>query len=140
MLKKILLLISVITGCVVIIFIIYAADLVYRVEFERKVRDTNCSPDGKYSAELVEIGEPEFPFGDAHGKLLLKKGKKVISRTVIEVSNDGGPIWASNWSVEWQDDRAVIVINAEEAADRGYILYMDGRTENMDSLPTQKEE
>ena len=46
----------------------------YAVNCKETLRDTSFSPNGEFELLLMEIGEPEWPFGAASGQLILREG------------------------------------------------------------------
>lgn len=62
----------------------------YTVNYKKITCDTSVSPDGKYELTLQAVGEPDWPFGSASGRLVLMEGKDKISQTDLELHNDGG--------------------------------------------------
>ena len=38
--------------------------------------DRSISPNGVYTLEFKSVGEPDWPFGDSHAQIILKKGKQ----------------------------------------------------------------
>ena len=109
----------VLLGCIVL----------YITHYKVVVVDAVPSADGVYQITLQSIGEPEFPFGVAHGRLVLRNNKKVISKTDITIANDGGPIFAENWSVTWFDRYVEIILSGDEQYDERVTLYYDGQVE-----------
>lgn len=75
-------------------FVIAAAVLLgsflYITRYKTSEIDTARSENGKYEAVLQAVGEPGWPFGSAPGRLVLKEEGETISKTDIEIANDGG--------------------------------------------------
>lgn len=75
-------------------FVIAAAVLLgsflYITRYKTSDVDTARSENGKYEAVLQAVGEPGWPFGSAPGRLVLKEEGETISKTDIEIANDGG--------------------------------------------------
>lgn len=78
---------------------------------------------------LQAVGEPEWPFGSASGRLVLKEGEDKISQTDFELHNDGASISSSCWKVTWHEDYVEIILSGEEQFDEQVILYFDGTKE-----------
>ena len=57
---------------------------------------------------LQVVGEPDWPFGSASGRLVLMEDKDKISQTDFELHNDGGSITSSCWKVIWYEDYVVV--------------------------------
>ena len=98
----------------------------YTVNYKKTTCDTSFSPDGKYELILQAVGEPDWPFGSASGRLVLKEGKDNISQTDFELHNDGACISSSCWEVTWYEDYAEVILSGYEQFDEQVILYFDG--------------
>ncbi|MBQ0125708.1 MAG: hypothetical protein KBS59_05220 [Clostridiales bacterium] len=90
--------------------------------------DKSVSPDGKYSLVLMQVGEPEWPFGATHGALVLSEildggTEKIISKTNITIQDDGSILFPSRWAVSWEDDGAHVTLNGSEQEDEHIIIY-----------------
>ena len=75
-------------GFVAAIFIIIAVflgSLAYVSNYKITEADTSVSPDGTYELVLQAVGEADFPFGSATGRLVLNAGKSKISKTGFEL-------------------------------------------------------
>ena len=101
----------------------------YTVNYKKTTCDTSVSPDGKYELTLQAVGEPDWPFGSASGRLVLMEGKDKISQTDFELHNDGGSITSSCWKVTWYEDYVEVILSGEEQFDEQVILYFDGTKE-----------
>ena len=91
--------------------------------------DTSVSPYGTYELVLQAVGEADFPFGSALGRLILYEGKSRISKADFELFDDGGCICSSIWEVTWHEDCVKVILSGDEQLDEQVILYFDGRTE-----------
>ena len=89
----------------------------------------SVSPDGKYELTLQAVGEPDWPFGSASGRLVLKEGEDKISQTDFELHNDGGSFTSNCWKVTWYEDHVEVILSGEEQFDEQVILYFDGTKE-----------
>ena len=83
------------------------------------------SPDGNYSVTVIEIGSPAFYSPNDCRAVLYEKGSKV-STVDFEVANDGGNIYPSNFSVEWEKERAVVTADGSEQSPESHSLYYGG--------------
>ena len=106
----------------------------YITNYKKITIDTSNSPDRKYELTLQAVGEPDWPFGSASGRLVLMEGKDKISQTDFELHNDGGSITSSCWKVTWYEDYVEVILSGEEQFDEQVILYFDG-TVDMKQLP-----
>ncbi|MEZ3445059.1 MAG: hypothetical protein K1W30_08010 [Lachnospiraceae bacterium] len=64
---------------------IFGGSIVYVSEYRITTIDTSVSPDGAYELVLQAVGEADFPFGSATGRLVLNAGKSKISKTGFEL-------------------------------------------------------
>ena len=117
-------------GFVVVILIIMAVfwgSFVYVSNYKITKADTSVSPDGTYELVLQAVGEADFPFGSASGRLVLYEGKSRISKADFELFDDGGSIRSSIWAVTWHEDSVEVILSGEEQFDEQIILYFDGK-------------
>lgn len=127
--KKCLKVILWIIGAIALIILIFWLCLHYEMNYKKTVCDTAISPDNKYQITLMAIGEPDWPFGSASGRLILKEGKNQIAQTDFELWNDGGSISSGCWKVTWYEDYVEVILSGEEQEDERFILYFDGTQE-----------
>lgn len=71
------------------------------------------SEDGMQAVVIYEVGEPDWPFGDAHYKVYGP------ADFYVDVSDDGGDGW---FTVEWKDDSVIIIFGGSEQEDSIYKL------------------
>ena len=119
-------------GFVAVVFIILAVFLgsfVYVSDYKITKVDTSVSPDGTYELVLQAVGEAEWPFGSASGRLVLYEGKSRISKADFELFDDGRSIRSSIWEVTWQEDSVEVILSGDEQFDEQIILYFDGKKE-----------
>ncbi len=62
-------------GCIALVVVLWLC-LDYVSNYRKTTCDTSVSPDGQYELLLQAVGEPDWPFGLASGRLLLKKTAK----------------------------------------------------------------
>lgn len=118
-----------IMGSLIALFVVFWCCISYTVNYKKITCDTSVSPDKKYEVILQAVGEPEWPFGSASGRLVLKEGEDKISQTNFELHNDGASISSSCWKVTWHEDYVEIILSGEEQFDEQVILYFDGTKE-----------
>lgn len=119
-------------GFVAAIFIIIAAfwgSFAYVSNYKITKADTSVSPDGTYELVLQAVGQADFPFGSASGRLVLYEGKSRISKADFELFDDGGCIRSSIWEVTWHEDSVEVILSGDEQFDEQIILYFDGKKE-----------
>lgn len=119
-------------GFVAAAFIISAVlwgSFVYVSDYKITKVDSSVSPDGTYELVLQAVGEADFPFGSASGRLVLYEGKSRISKADFELFDDGGSIRSSIWKVTWHEDSVEVILFGDEQFDEQIILYFDGKKE-----------
>ena len=102
----------------------------YTTKYRVHSVDSSISQDGKYELLFQQIGDPEWPFGYTHARLVLKDESGTISKYSFAVRNDGASVHSDSWQVTWKEDRVEAVIRGEEQKDEQYILYFDGKTDS----------
>ena len=128
-------------GFVAVIFIIIAVfwgSFVYVSDYKITKADTSVSPDGTYELVLQAVGEADFPFGSASGRLVLYEGKSQISKADFELFDDGGSIRSSVWEVTWYEDSVEVILSGDEQFDEQIILYFDGKKERKQLTDKEK--
>ena len=108
----------------------------YTVNYKKTTCDTSISPDGKYELQLQAVGEPDWPFGSASGRLVFKEGKDKISQTEFELRNDGRKISSNCWEVTWYENYVQVILSGEEQSDERFILYFNGETDTQQLVVT----
>ncbi len=136
--KKIMKYVSGFVAAVFILIAVLWGSFVYVSDFKITKADTSVSPDGTYELVLQAVGEADFPFGAASGRLLLYEGKSRISKADFELRDDGGSIRGSIWEVTWHEDHAEVILSGEEQFDEQIILYFDGRKERKQLTDKEK--
>ena len=128
-------------GFVAAIFIIIAVfwgSLAYVSNYKITEADTSVSPDGTYELVLQAVGEAEWPFGSASGRLVLYEGKSRISKADFELWDDGRSIRSSIWEVTWHEDSVEVILSGDEQFDEQIILYFDGKKERKQLTDKEK--
>ena len=69
----------------------------------------------EYRLTVVQVGDPDFPFGAVHCRIRLYDGKREIGREDLSLQNDGKNLDRDNFEVVWRTDSVQIVATAEEA-------------------------
>lgn len=127
--KKILKIVVIIFAVFAIIAAVLLGSILYITRYKITVVDAVQSEGDIYEVVLQAVGEPGWPFGSAPGRLVLKEEGRTISKTDIEIANDGGPISEQNWRVMWDDDHVEIILTGAEQYDELMTLYYDGQVE-----------
>ncbi len=112
-----------------IIIVVFWGSIVYVTDYKITKVDTSVSPDGTYELVLKAIGEADWPFGSASGRLILYEGKNRISKADFELFDDGGCIRSSIWEVTWYENYVEVILSGDEQFDEQIILYFDGKKE-----------
>ena len=77
----------------------------YKTRYEAEQISVLTSPDGDYELVIYSVGDPDFPFGAAHGRLVLKGKEKTVAYRSFEVANDGARFDESDLKTTWYIDR-----------------------------------
>ena len=88
------------------------------------VRDIVSYEENGYTLIFQQLGEPQWSFGPTYVRLLLKDQQgKIIKKYDTSISDDGVDAGEHNVaSVEWFDDKVVVVLQASEMEDREIII------------------
>ena len=88
------------------------------------VRDIVSYEENGYTLTFQQLGEPQWSFGPTYVRLLLKDQQgKIIKKYDTSISDDGVDASEHNIaSVEWFDDKVVVVLQASEMEDREIII------------------
>ena len=127
--KKFLKIMLCFMGSLVALIVVFWFCISYTINYKKTTCDISVSPDGKYELTLQAVGEPNWPFGSASGRVVLKKDDQEISNVEFELHNDGGSISNRCWTVTWYDEYAEVTLSGEEQSDEHVLLYYDGKTE-----------
>ena len=112
-----------------IVFVCLVMGIIYITKYKIHEIDSSVSPIGSYELKFQQVGDPDFPFGHTHVRLLLKDGKQTVSKHRFDVANDGGNMNLGLWNVTWKDGFVEAVISGEEQQDYQVMLYFDGDIE-----------
>ena len=82
---------------------------------------------GGYGIRIVMQGEPEFPYGPVTCRADLYKRGAQINWAILVLYNDGKIPFDDQFSVEWQEERAVITAYPEETEPVTAELYFGGK-------------
>lgn len=88
--------------------------------------DAATSPDGTYEIVFQAVGEPDWPFGYSHARIVLKRNGETVTKHKFDVANDGGVLHPENWSVRWEENCVKVMISGEEQPDTFYTYDFDG--------------
>ena len=74
----------------------------YTTKYRVHSVDSSISQDGKYELLFQQIGDPDWPFGNTHARLVLKDESGTISKYSFYVRNDGASVHSDSWQVTWK--------------------------------------
>ena len=88
------------------------------------VRDIVSYEENGYTLTFQQLGEPQWSFCPTYVRLLLKDQQgKIIKKYDTSISDDGVDAGEHNIaSVEWFDDKVIVVLRASEMEDREIII------------------
>ena len=89
----------------------------YTTRYRVNSVDSSISQDGKYELLFQQIGDPDWPFGFTHARLVLKDELGTIAKYSFDVRNDGASVHSDSWQVNWKEDCVEAVISGEEQND-----------------------
>lgn len=115
-----------VTSFILVLLLLSVGSLIYAVRYRVGDIDASVSPDGNYEVLFQSVGEPDWPFGYSHARVLLKSGKRTISKYRFDVANDGMILHPDNWKVKWEEVCVHVTISGEEQDDNRFTLFFDG--------------
>lgn len=118
-----------IAGGIWMFFALICGWFVFEIDYKIVNVDSSESPDGTYELYFQQVGEPDWPFGYTHARLILKTGRNTIGKYMFDIANDGANINSKNWKVTWNRTRVSAVVSGQEQGDRQFILYFNGEKE-----------
>lgn len=88
------------------------------------VRDIVSCEENGYTLTFQQLGEPQWSFGPTDVRLLLKDQQgKILKKYDTSISDDGANASEHNVaSVEWFDDKVIVILQASEMEDREIII------------------
>lgn len=99
---------------------------IYATRYRITDIDAATSPDGTYEIVFQAVGEPDWPFGYSHARIVLKRNGETVIKHKFDVANDGGVLHPENWSVRWEENCVKVTIAGEEQPDAFYTYFFDG--------------
>ena len=118
----------IIVGILVMVVLLPLGYVRYKTRYEAEQISVSTSPDGDYELVIYSVGEPDFPFGPAHGRLVLKDKEKTVAYMPFEVANDGARFYGNDLETTWYIDRVEVVVAGSEQHDELMTLRFDGQT------------
>ena len=114
--KKKLPIILLIVETVLLLLILVSGIIYFITNIEKTEVYRQSSDDGSQTVIIYEIGDPDWPFGDAH---YMVYGP---SNFTVTVSDNGG---SGGFNVEWKENSVVIIFSGSEQKDAIYELPYD---------------
>ncbi len=99
----------IIVGILVMVVLLPLGYVRYKTRYEAEQISASTSPDGDYELVIYSVGKPDFPFGPAHGRLMLKDQEKIVAYRSFEVENDGARFYDDDLETTWYGDRVEAV-------------------------------
>ena len=119
----------VIIACILVMVVLLPLGYVrYKTRYEAEQISTSTSPDGDYELVIYSVGDPDFPFGAAHGRLMLKDKEKTVAYRSFEVANDGVRFYDGDLETTWYIDRVEVVVSGSEQRDELVTMRFNGQT------------
>ena len=125
-----------IVAAINIMIVVLAGSFTYVTRYKIHEVAYSTSQDGKYVLLFQQVGDPDWPFGHTHARLILKEESRTIVKYSFDVANDGANVHSDSWQVTWKDTCVEVVISGEEQNDCQYILYYNGKKDSK-QLETQ---
>ena len=111
--------------------VILAGSFTYTTRYKIHGVASFVSEDGRHELLFQQVGDPDWPFGYTHARLVLKDDSGTIAKYSFDVANDGGNVQPDSCLVCWKADCVEAVISGEEQSDIRYILFFDGKTDSV---------
>lgn len=119
----------VIIACILAMVVLLPLGYVrYKTRYEAEQISVSTSPDGDYELVIYSVGDPDFPFGAAHGRLVLKGKEKTVAYRSFEVANDGARFYDGDLETTWYIDRVEVVVSGSEQRDELVTMRFNGQT------------
>ena len=114
-----------------ILIVVLAGSFTYTTRYKTNDVAYSASQDGTYVVLFQQVGNPDWPFGHTHARLVLKDDSRTIAKRSFDVANDGANVHSGNCQITWKADCVEAVISGEEQSDTRYTLYFNGKTDFM---------
>ncbi|MBR3153951.1 MAG: hypothetical protein IKF10_02995 [Lachnospiraceae bacterium] len=124
--KKILKWVCGIAAVILAALLLLIGSFIYVTRYKISDIDAATSPDSEHEIVFQAVGEPDWPFGYSHARIVLKRNSETVTTHKFDVANDGGVLHPENWSVRWEENCVKVIISGEEQPDAFYTYYFDG--------------
>ncbi len=132
--------IAIVCISIMILIMLAVGMIIYQTKYKVTQIETYTTSDERYSLEIMQIGEPDFPFGAAHCKMELFAGERFVSQYSFSIYDDGASAGMSNFEVYFQGENVQVIVRGSEQPDTIYRLFYDGNvTEEAVGKPTAEE-
>ena len=115
-----------VAAVILAVLLLLIGSLIYATRYRISDVDAATSPDGKHEIVFQAVGEPDWPFGYSHARIVLKRNGETVIKHKFDVANDGGVLHPENWSVHWEENCVKVTITGEEQPDAFYTYFFDG--------------
>ena len=114
-----------------ILIMILAGSFTYTTRYKIHDVASYTSPDEKYELLFQQAGDPDWPFGHTHARLVLKNEAGTIAKHSFDIADDGANARSDLCQVTWKAAQVEGVISGEEQNDNQYILFFNGKTDSV---------
>lgn len=123
---KVIIVVFSIVGWLAVFSVAY---LLYLVEWQENEIGSYTFGDTGYELTILQIGDPDWPFGYAHCRMDFTRGEEIVSAQCVDIDNDGAPAASGNFHVHWFADFVRVVVTRRGQIRELCDLYYDGKTE-----------
>ena len=113
-----------------ILIMIIAGSFTYTTRYKIHDVASYTSPDGKYELLFQQVGDPDWPFGHTHARLVLKDEAGIIVKHSFDIADDGANASSDLCQVTWKAAKVEAVISGKEQNDNQYIFFFNGKTDS----------
>ena len=114
-----------------ILIMILAGSFTYTTRYKIHDVASYTSPDGKHELLFQQVGDPDWPFGHTHARLVLKDEAETIAKYSFDIADDGANACSDLCQVTWKAAQVEAVISGKEQNDNQYILFFNGKTDSV---------
>lgn len=117
---------AIVTATLVLLATACVGVFIYNNNYRLTDVDRLPSPDGRYTARLQMVGQPEWPFGAATAKITVQEtaSGREIESFEASVHDDGCALGPGHWKVEWEADTVHITLSGSEMQPKTYSVAL----------------
>jgi hypothetical protein len=93
-----------------ILIMLLAGGFIYRTRYRLHDVASYTSPDWKYELLFQQVGDPDWPFGHTHARLVLKDEAGTIAKYSFDIADDGANARSDLCQVTWKATQVEAVI------------------------------